>query len=62
MNNGKKLTKSSSERLLCGVCGGLSEYFSFDPTLVRILWVVFTLMGGCGLLAYIIAAIIMPEA
>ena len=62
MFDGKRLTKSASERMLCGVCGGIAEYFNADPTLIRILWVVFTLMGGSGLIAYIIAAIIMPEA
>lgn len=62
MNSGKKLAKSPTERMICGVCGGLAEYLNADPTLVRLLWAVFTLMGGCGLLAYIIAAIIMPEA
>lgn len=57
----KKLTKSSTERMICGVCGGIAEYINTDPTLIRILWVVFSLMGGSGLLAYIIAAIIIPE-
>ncbi len=60
--NDKRLVKSSSERMLCGVCGGIAEYLGVDPTVVRILWVIFSLMGGSGLLAYIIAAIIMPEA
>ncbi len=62
MNNDKKLFKSASQRMLCGVCGGIAEYFNMDVTLVRILWVIFTLMGGSGLLAYVIAAVIMPEA
>jgi len=57
----KKLYKSRTERKLCGVCGGLAEYFNMDPTLMRLLWVIFTLAGGAGLLCYIIAAIIMPE-
>lgn len=60
MNN-KKLYRSMAEKKLCGVCGGLAEYFDIDPTLVRILWVIFTLMGGTGLLAYIICAVIMPQ-
>lgn len=58
----KKLLKSKSERMICGVCGGIAEYINVDPTVIRILWVIFSLMGGSGLLAYIIAAIIMPEA
>lgn len=62
-NNGyKRLTKSPVNRKLCGVCGGIAEYFNVDPTLVRVLWMVFCLLGGSGLLAYIICAIIMPEA
>ncbi len=61
MNNGKRLTKSATERMLCGVCGGIAEYIGTDPTVIRVLWVIFSLMGGSGLLAYIIAAIIIPE-
>ena len=57
----KKLAKSQSERKLCGVCGGLAEYVNIDPTLVRLLWVLFSLAGGAGILAYIIAAVIMPD-
>ena len=59
--NGKRLHKSEREKKLCGVCGGLSEYFNIDPTIVRLAWVVFSLLGGSGVLAYIIAALIMPE-
>lgn len=57
----RKLFKSNTNRMLCGVCGGIGEYFKIDPTLVRILWVVFCMCGGSGLIAYIIAAIIIPE-
>ena len=60
----KKLYKSSVNRMLCGVCGGIAgiaEYFNIDPTLVRLVWVIITLMGGAGILAYIIAAIIIPD-
>lgn len=57
----KKLYKSSVNRRLCGVCGGIAEYFNIDPTLVRLVWVIITLMGGAGILAYIIAAIIIPD-
>ncbi len=62
MNNDKRLTKSAVERMICGVCGGIAEYFNVDVTVIRVLWVIFTLMGGSGIIAYIIAAIIMPEA
>ena len=56
----KKLTKSSN-RMICGVCGGIGEYLGIDPTVIRLLWVIFSFMGGAGLLAYIVAAIIVPE-
>lgn len=57
----KRLYRSDENRMLAGVCGGIAEYFDLDPTLVRLGWVVFCAMGGCGLLAYIIAAIIIPR-
>ena len=59
--NEKKLYKSSTDKKLAGVCGGIAEYFNIDSTLVRLGWVVFCALGGSGLLAYIIAAIIMPD-
>ncbi len=57
----KKLYKSDTDKQLEGVCGGLGEYFDVDSTLIRLLWVFFSLMGGSGLIAYIIAAIIIPR-
>lgn len=59
--NGKKLYRSDENKMLAGVCGGIAEYFGVDPTLIRLAWVVFSLLGGSGLLAYIIAAIIIPR-
>ncbi|MGN8801190.1 PspC domain-containing protein [Candidatus Merdisoma sp. HCP28S3_D10] len=58
----KKLYRSLSNRMICGVCGGIGEYFNIDPTLIRLLWVLLS-MGSCGtgLLIYIIAAVIIPE-
>lgn len=56
----KKLFKSTTDKKLCGVCGGVAAYFDIDSTLVRLAWVAFTLLGGSGILAYIIAAIVMP--
>ncbi len=56
----KKLYKSS-EKKICGVCGGIADYLGVDPTIVRLIWVVFTLAGGSGIIAYIIAAIIMDD-
>jgi phage shock protein C len=57
----KELRRSSSNRTLAGVCGGIAEYFDIDPTVVRLGWVVFTLLGGSGLLAYIICALVIPS-
>ena len=58
----KKLYKSNTNKMLEGVCGGIAEYFGVDPTIVRLAWVVFCALGGSGILAYIIAAIIIPSA
>ena len=57
----KRLYRSNENKMLAGVCGGIAEYFNIDPTLVRLGWVLFCAMGGCGFLAYIIAAIIIPR-
>ena len=57
----KKLYKSQGDRKLCGVCGGLGEFFGIDASLIRLAWIVFSLLGGSGVLAYIIAAIVIPD-
>ncbi len=57
----KRLYKSNSQKMIDGVCGGIAEYFDLDPTLIRLAWVIFSLCGGSGLVAYIIAAIIIPR-
>lgn len=56
-----KLYRSKSNRIIAGVCGGIGEYLGIDPTLIRLLWILFSLSIGAGLLAYIIAWIIIPE-
>ena len=53
---------SEKDKMLAGVCGGLAEYFDVDPSLVRLATVLLCLYAGTGLLVYIIAAIIIPEA
>jgi len=58
----QRITRSQSDRLLTGVCGGVADYFSIDPTLVRLIWIFFTLFGGSGLLAYIIATLMIPDS
>lgn len=57
----KRLYRSSVNYMLAGVCGGIAEYFNIDPTLIRLAWVLFSVCGGSGVLAYIIAAIIIPK-
>ncbi len=57
----KKLYRSKNEKKLAGVCGGIGEFFDIDPTLVRMAWVMFALFAGSGLIAYVIAALIIPE-
>lgn len=56
----KKLYRSRNERMFAGVCGGLAEYFNIDPSIVRLLFVVFFFLGGCALLAYFIMWLIIP--
>ncbi len=61
MHMAKKLYKSNTDKKLAGVCGGIAEYFDIDSTLVRLIWVIIILAAGTGILAYIIAAIVMPD-
>lgn len=57
----KRLYKIEQGKKIDGVCGGIAEYFDIDATLIRLLWIVFSCWGGSGILAYIIAAIVMPR-
>ena len=57
----KKLYKSAKDKKLCGVCGGLAKYFAIDSTIVRLGLIAFCLLGGSGILAYIICALVIPE-
>ena len=56
----KRLYRSSTNYMLAGVCGGIAEYFNIDPTVIRLAWAIFSLVGA-GVLAYIVALIIIPE-
>lgn len=62
MNETKRMRKSNREKKVCGVCGGIAEYFKIDPTIVRLIWVLLFFAYGVGIVAYIVAALIMPEA
>ena len=56
----KKLYRSKSNRMLVGVCGGVAEYFNIDPTVVRVIWALIG-FSGTGIIAYLVAALIIPE-
>ena len=57
----KKLYKSNTNKMICGVCGGLGEFFGIDPTIIRLIWAILALLGGTGIVAYLIAAVIIPN-
>ena len=57
----KRLYKSTTDKKLDGICGGIAEYFGIDPTLGRLAWVLFTALGGSGIVAYIICMIVFPQ-
>ena len=56
----RKLYRSRADRMLFGVCGGLGDYFGVDPTAVRLLFILAAILGGNGLLAYLIVALLVP--
>ena len=58
---GKKLYRSNTNKKLCGVCGGLAEFFNIDPTIVRLIWALIIFCAGAGVLAYIVCALVIPE-
>ncbi|MCC2258655.1 PspC domain-containing protein [Intestinimonas aquisgranensis] len=62
MDEPKRLYRTEhGAAMLCGVCGGIAEYFNIDPSIVRLVWAALVIMGGTGILLYIIAAIILPR-
>ena len=56
----KKLYRSTDDKKIAGVCGGLGEYFDIDPTIIRLIWASLVLAVGTGIIAYILAWIIVP--
>jgi phage shock protein C len=58
----KRLMRSSTDKKIAGVCGGLADYFDLDPTIVRVVWLLAIFFGGTGLLIYIILWIALPVA
>jgi phage shock protein C len=57
----KTLYRSRKNRLIAGICGGIAEYFDVDPIIVRLITLILVLSAGAGLLAYIVAWIVVPE-
>jgi len=57
----KRLYKIEKGKKIFGVCGGIAEYFNIDPTVVRLIWVLLVFCAGTGVLAYLVAALIMPS-
>ncbi len=57
----KRIKRLHHDRVIAGVCSGFGDYFNLDPALIRLVWIFFTLFGGSGILAYIIAMIIIPD-
>jgi len=57
----KRLYRSRSDRKIAGVCGGMAAYFGIDPVIPRLIWVVFALAAGSGILAYLIGWLVIPE-
>ena len=58
----KRLVRNVQDKKIAGVCAGLADYLDMDQTLVRAIWILFTLLGGSGILAYLILWLIMLEA
>jgi phage shock protein C len=63
--NNRRMRRSTTDRQIAGVCGGMAEYFDTDPTLVRLIWVVLSIFAGAvigGVIAYALAWLIIPNA
>ena len=60
MDMNRKLYRSNTNRMICGVCGGIGEYLNVDPTLVRLIWALVA-CSGAGVVAYFLAAVIIPQ-
>ena len=61
MSNDKKLVRKADGSMVAGIAAGLGEYFGLDVTLLRVLFVVFTIFGGAGLIIYIVMWILVPK-
>ena len=61
MDKQKKMVRSENNKKICGVCAGIADYFEVDPTIVRLIWALLVLVWGTGLLAYFVAALVLPK-
>ena len=57
----RRLYRSEEDRVVAGICGGLGEYFSIDPVLIRLLWIVSIMLGGGGLIIYLLGWLLIPR-
>ena len=57
----KRIYRPREGKVLVGVCSGIANYFNIDPVLVRLGWIIFCCIGGSGFLAYLVAAVLIPE-
>ena len=57
----KRVYKDSRDKKISGVCSGIAKFFALDPTLIRLAWVLFCALGGSGVLAYIVCALVIPD-
>lgn len=57
----KRLYRSRKDRMISGVCGGIGEYLSIDPTVIRLIFVIAALWGGAGLIVYLVMLLVVPE-
>ena len=57
----KRIYRPREGKVLVGVCSGIANYFNIDPVLVRLGWIIFCCVGGSGILAYLVAAVLIPE-
>ena len=62
MDERKRLYKSRNNKMICGVCAGIADYFNIDPSIVRVLWAVLALAAGTGVLAYIACPRAIPRS
>lgn len=57
----KRLYRSEDDRIIAGICGGLGEYFTIDPVIIRLIWVLTLLIGGSGIVIYLLAWLLVPR-